>query len=506
MSNFVAVRSFFVESGTYNPVYMRPYETHYDEQIAQNYYNETQGGTKIVPAAFSNISSSILRPAAVHCGDITIDNGWNERRMSFIIEVAIPDTFGGSSKNVVLTGYTNHTDVGRITNAFDENMRLYINTSTVITTLTQRMPNGTLAERKAIVDSSHLLNSTIMNNIRTTAAMQNAYQDNTLWYATPSNVINEMSNMYLTNGNTSIGMYGNNEIMDFRQRTSEKDVKRSKRENTIPTAYLSKILRGVNDNLTNMEMGIGEDEHLALTNASMAVREEQATIDPLIVELSIHTGYSEYGYVTWRELRSIIPNLDANTTYSTRASNVVQTNIPDAESGNFQNWQGVSYETGIANSISQLVPAMMTTCMLGSLTFVFSNDNPTLAPTVRVTSGQVMIPGIPFQSMAQMFETRFLSEVAPMITDQGRTLVNLMVQSGLGTETFINISRNGEPDVPFCAPTFCDSLYTPILSPSQQNLTNMASDLQNIANSVNNVRYMDNNRNNQGNTNSSIIY
>lgn len=502
MAQFNAVRSFFVESGTYQPVYMRPYETHYDEQVAQNYYNETEGGTKLVPAAFNNISTSMLRPSAGHCGDITIDNGWNERRMSFIIEVAIPDSFGGSTKNVVLTGYTNHTDVGRITNAFDENMRLYINTSTIITTIMQRLPDGSISERKAVVDSSHLLNSTIMNNIRTTAAMQNVYQDNTLWYATPHNVINEMSNIYLANNGSSAGMFGDNQIMDFRQRTSDKDVKRSKRENTIPTAYLSKILRGVNDNLTNMTMGIGEDEHRALVNAGMSVREEQATIDPLIVELSINTGYSECGFVTWRELKGIIPNLDANTTYSTRVSNVVQTNIPDAESGNFQNWQGVTYETSIANSISQLVPAMMTTCMLGSVTFAFSNDNATLTPTMRVTSGQVMIPGIPFQQMARALETRFLSEVAPMVTDQGRTLVNLMVQCGLGTETFINISRNGQPEVPFCAPTFCDSLYTPILSPSQQNLTNMATDLQNIANSVNNVNYMANQRGN----NSGLIY
>lgn len=492
ISNFVANKSFFVESGTYQPVFLRPYETSYNEDIAQQYYNETEGGTKIVPAAFSNISASILRPSAAHHGTIGIDNGWGERRMSFVLEVMVPDSFG-SSRSVVLTGYTNHTDVGIVNKTFDPEMRLYLNTSTIINTITQRLADGTLTARKAIVDSSHLLNSTVMNNIRTSLAQGDLYRDNTLWYATPYNVINEMSNIHM--GNTNSNLYGDNRLLDFRQRTSEKDVKRSKRENTIPTSYLSKILRGVSDNLTNMDIGISEDEHRALINASMSVKEEQAMIDPLIMELAVKTGYSDYGFVTWRELCNIVPNLDSVTRFSTRASNVVQTNTPDAVAGNFQNWQGVTFETTIANSISQLVPAMMTTCMIGSITFAFSNDNPTFAPMVSITSGQTMIDGIPFTNMARAFESRFISEVVPMLTDQGRTLINMIVQCSLGTETYISVSRNGEPEVPFCAPTFCDSLYTPILAPAQQNLTNIATDLQNIANSVSNYNYMADQRN-----------
>lgn len=489
--NFIAVKSFFVESGTYQPVFLRPYETNYDEQVAQDYYVETEGGTKIVPSAFSKISSSILKPTAAHQGTINIDNGWNERRMSFVIEVSVPDSFG-DSKNVVLTGYTNHTDVGLTTKAFDPNMRLYLNTSTIVTTLHTRTPHGGYTQRKSITDSSHLLNATVMNNIRTNMALQDPYRDGTLWYATPSNVINEMSNIKYAGDNQ--GMYGNRQVVDFRQRTSDKDVRRSRRENTIPTTYLSKILRGVTDGLTNMGAGIGVDENDALINASVAVREQQLSVDPLIVELALKTGYGENGFVTWRELTSIVPNLDAETKFTNRASQVVQTNIPDAVAGNFQTWQGATFETSIANSVSQLLPAMMTTCMIGSVTFAFNNDNPTLTPVATAINGQTMIDGIPFASMSPTLESRFLSEIAPMITNQGRSVVNLFVQCSLGTETYITISRDGEPPVPFCAPTFCDSLYTPVLSTSQQSITDIAVDLQNIANSVNNFNYMANNR------------
>jgi hypothetical protein len=142
----------------------------------------------------------------------------------------------------------------------------------------------------------------------------------------------------------------------------------------------------------------------------------------------------------------------------------------------------------IANQIAQLIPALMTSCMIGTINFAFTNDNITLTPTIAITGGQTMIEGVHITQVSAQFESRFNNEIAPQITDQGRTLLNMIVQCGLCTETFISISRNGESEVPFCAPTFCDALYTPILSTTQQGLTDIASDLQNIANSVNNAQ------------------
>lgn len=490
-SNAIVNKSFFVESGTYQPVMLRPYETRYDESIAIQYCTDTDGGTKIVPNAFSNMASSIIAPTAAHQGNITIENGWNERRMSFIIEVNIIDSFNALSKVVVLTGYTNHTDVGIRSLAFDPNMRMFINTSTVIQVVQTRTPNGTINDRKTVIDSSHLLNVITMRSIKTQMQQEDMYRDNKLWYATPSNVINEMVN--INEGNSGINNFRpNSNFNDFRQTINDTTVSRSRRENTIPTQYLSKILRGVSDGYSNMVQGIDDDERTALINASVGVRESPTTIDPVITMLAVSTDFSINGYVTWNEMCNLLPTLDAVTSYTTRSSNVVRTNTPMAEAGNFQGWGGVTFETTIANAVSQLVPAMMTSCMLGNLTFVFSNDNITGTPTLRPTSGQVMIEGIPFMNMANAFETRFLTEVAPMITDQGRTIINMLVQCSLGTETYINISRNGQPEVPFCAPTFCDALYTPIISQSKQNITNVASDLRNIANSVNSIQYMNN--------------
>ena len=491
-SMFIPKNAFFVESGTYQPVLLRPYETSYNESVALDYNNITEGGTRIVPNAFANMASSIIAPSAVHQGVIDIANGWQERRMSFMIEVEVTDAvFGGESKIIVLTGYTDYTDVGMIRETFDPRMKLFLNTSTVITVMTQRNANGTLVQRKMVNDSSHLLNSVTMNSIRTSVMQNDPYHQSTMYYATPSNVINEMISIN-ENSSDPYTQSNSRRLQDFRQEIGSSGVKRSRRENTIPTAYLSKILRGVNDNLSSMASGIATDERSALMNASVGVREHDLTIDPVIVRLSLDSDYGQNGYVTWGELCAIIPNIDAVTKYTSRASAVLNRTTPDAESGNFQGWQGVTYETAIANSIAQLVPAMMTTCMIGQLSFVFNNDNITATPTLHIINGMTMVEGIPFLNMAKTFETRFLSEIAPQITNQGRTIINMMVQCSLGTETYINISRDGEPDVPFCAPTFCDSLYTPVLSPSHQGIVNVASDLQNIANSVNTVQYSNN--------------
>lgn len=475
MVTYLASKSFFVESGTYQQPALRTYQTHYDDVATNNYLNKTQYGDKIVPNAFADISSSILTPSAAPSALIGIDHGWNERRMSFIIEVLVPDRLSGDTRSIVLTGYTDRADVSPFTKQFDPNMKLYLNTSTIIDTITQRSPTMGIVKRRVMTDSSHLLDRNAMMNIQ----RQNAtYQSNDIWYATPRNVINEMNNIQGSQ------MHDNN-YFDFRSRSNQMELQRSRRENAVPTTYLSQILRGVHNNLSKMSYGVDEDEYTALDNAAAGVADLQNQEDPVLMDILIHAGYQTQGYTTWGQLCSIIPNLSDETYFTTRAAQVVRTNTPDAESGNFNHWNGVGHETVIANSISQLIPALMTSCMIGTVNFVFNNDNITLTPTIAITSGQTMIDGIAITQVSSQFESRFLTEIAPQITDQGRTLVHMIVQCSLGTETFITISRNGEPEVPFCAPTFCDSLYTPILSTTQQGLTDIASDLQNIANSVN---------------------
>lgn len=477
---FFAAKSFFVESGTYQAPALRTYHTKYDDTVVQQYLSNTDNGTKIVPNAFANISSSILEPSAAPNGMIMIENGWTDRRMTFIIEVIVPDHFNGDSRSVVLTGYTNHTDISPLTKTFDPNMRLYFNTSTIISTITQRIPGQGLIKRRVMLDSSHLLDGNAMsNNIQMT--QHDPYNQNTVYYATPRNVINEMNN--INNRHLNNGMF------DFRANSGAMDLQRSRRENAVPTTYLSKILRGVHSNTSDMYSGMDDEENTSLTNAAAGVSERFNEEDPVLMEILYRANYNHQGFATWGQLCSIIPNLNTDDTkFSTRSSKLIQSNVPDADAGNFSNWTGVGYETVIANSIAQLVPALMTSCMIGTINVVFTNDNITMTPSIVITGGQTMIDGVQFSQVSPQFESRFLTEISPQITSQGTALVNMIIQCALGTETFISISRNGGPEVPFCAPTFCDALYTPILSTTQQGLTDIASDLQNIANSVHNAQ------------------
>ena len=482
LSRFHAVKSFFVESGTYQQPALRTYGTHYNDAIVNDYLRDTRNGTEIVPNAFHNISSAILTPSAAPSALVNIDNNWDTRRMSFVIEISAPDQFSEDARSVVFTGYTDHADVSHRTTHFDPNMRLYFNTSSIINTITQRT-NGAIVKRRVMADSSHLLSMSTLSGVQVPG--HDMYNENKLWFATPQNVIYQMS----TISNMNNGNYGDR-VLDFRVRGNEMEVKRSRRENAVPTTYLSKILRGVTDNVTQMNVGLDHDENLAMSNAAIGVQETDNMYDPVLMDIIANSDYLSKGYITWGALHAMVPNLEAATQFTARADQVVQSHVPDALAGNFNHWQGVTAETLIANNIAQLVPAMMTSSMIGNITFAFNNDNLTMTPTITTTSGQTIIDGIPFMQVSPQFETRFLNEIAPLITDQNRTVVHMLVQCSLGTETFITVSRNGEVSVPFCAPTFCDSLYTPIIATSEQGLTSIASDLQNIANSINNTQYM----------------
>lgn len=487
LPNLVASKVVFVESGTYQAPVLRTYKTNYNDLIIKDYLRDTQNGNAIVPNALNNISSAILTPSAQIDGYVNIENGWTERRLTFLMEILVPDRFSANPRSIVLTGYTDHSERTLVNKMLDPNMKVYFNTSTVLTNMQYRSANGAMYNKKVMMDSSHLLNANVMRNI--VKSQQQTYQDHQLWYATPRNVIYEMSNMYGADTGAYPGLQG-----DFRTQSNELSIDRSRLDNTVPSTYLSKILRGVNDHMSKLDTGGAVDEIDALSNASAAVREQDVSVDGVMVALSMfdNSFYLQHGYITWGQLERMIPNIDAVTAVTNRGNVQRKSALPDAVAGNFASWQGANSETLIVARVAQLLPAIMTSSMVAVVTIAFTNDNLTLTPEVRATYGQSLIDGLEFVDIQSQMITRFINEVVPTITDQNRSIVNMLIQYNFSTETFINISRNGEPPVPYCVPTFCDAMYTPILGTNKQQLTNIASDLQNIANSVSTTQFKNN--------------
>ena len=68
------------DTGTYNPMYIRPYTTHVTKEAANAISDRVNQTGDINYATFSGIAGSIIAPSAVALGEIPIPNGWGERR------------------------------------------------------------------------------------------------------------------------------------------------------------------------------------------------------------------------------------------------------------------------------------------------------------------------------------------------------------------------------------------------------------------------------------------
>lgn len=479
-------KSLFVESGTYQPMNLRTYQSNVTTDLTNRFSDVTESGKLLGKNSLSSIASEILTPSSAPTASLTIDEGWGTKRFTFVIELVSPTSgtvFGGES--IVLTGYTNYTDLTLIGKQFDPNMRMYFNSSSIVSNLTQSLPNGQIQTRKVLRDSSHLLGVGVISNIHAAPFIkqQNTgiIEDGTTWLL-PKHVIQEMQNQQTLSDPTWGSSTG---LFDLRRRVNPADMIRSRRENAVTGKYLDKVLNTVVHEY-NSTTGIGEDDYRALSQAAYSANEMANYSDPAMSRLLTQTGFLYNGYVTWGEFCSIFPGADEKTMYTTRDSGVSITATPPTDANNVSGWTGVDYETNIANAISQLVPAIMTTSLIGNISFAFTNDNLTMEPEVTIFNGNSMIDGLDMVSLGHNFTRRFINEIVPLITNQSRSIVSAIVHSNIGTETHISVSYDGGPAIPFCAPTFCDAMYTPIISPTDSAIANIASDLYNIATTVSN--------------------
>lgn len=110
-----------METGTYNPEFLRPYSVSVDRSdlTAMADIAEQQGGLKLNPTSIAGVAGRILRYSSdVSRNDLVdIENGWDNRRLSFLIEVIEDDRpdYEYNSRNTqtvtYISGWTDRMDL-----------------------------------------------------------------------------------------------------------------------------------------------------------------------------------------------------------------------------------------------------------------------------------------------------------------------------------------------------------------------------------------------------------
>lgn len=447
------LQALFVETGTYDDMTSRPYQSNHDVRSHYQFQEATQGGTVFTPEGISSIVGNFLRPKAQHQGVVQIENGWDTPRLRFSMHVEIPSNF--APLYLIVTGYTDYVGINRHTNTVDPAMMLHINNVVTLRTVEDLSPMGAGRQRHQVQSAAHVLGADYnpsINHMEHPVAMR------------PYEVFSKMSSME----------YGT-DILDTRQSFAS-GTKLSQRKNGSAPHYVSSILKQYNH--------VMDDEHDDVDFTGKMSRAGQMSDDGMVTNndffflLNHNTRFEIGNQFTYGEFSSLFPEINHEQVSKAILSSPGQ-NMEYAR-GRHEHWNGTTAEVQVASILSHSIPSLMMDLMMTKLVFKATN---------RTTNGQMLITPITAHGFANIdlspymnqFINRANIEVFRGLTHDGQIDFDLEMMVDILGDTTITISMHGQPPYTFTLPSFCDALYTPVMSTNDATLTELARNMHSLA-------------------------
>lgn len=458
----------FLETGTYNDMYRRPYQTHVSRDTLQAFGDATQGGTNLNVGNVASVAGEILRPAAqVRAQDqVGIPQGWGERRFLFMMEIFYPagGFASGEGTRQLISGSTNYVGASNLTGAIrlDPKMELYINSVVTLKTVSSMGPHGPQTWER-IIDASQILNEPAGNVVGGFGQYDHPVT------LRPQDVFENTQTHYLS---------GDVRTLDTRQ-TFSHGMKKSLRENNLAPSYISRVANAYQTSLTQ----VTDDTNMKdiMTNAKGLVQDPLLTRDKFIKLISDMTQFNYTGFITYGELCRMQPGLDNITDViyqDKRALHQYHTRGQTAE------WVGANQESVIASILFQSVPAVMVQFMLTRIQVRITNR--TLDGSFDIRPTQILgYQSMPIDERIWMpFINRLKSEVLVDITQNNQIDMDITLTIDVTGESSLDISIAGQPSIPFCVPSFADARFVPVVANNFDYLNRMAHDMSMLCDNV----------------------
>jgi len=441
------------ETGSYNQQYRRPYNTELSGGTLGVMAERLDGATSYEPSLLGGIANQFIKPAATPEKQIVMANGWNERRMRFMMEIEQNWITGGKSTEVVL-GYTNYVGV-LASGVIDPQMEFYVNSTTQIRSNVEFTPMGTQVYN-SVSDSSHILADNNWSGIFTPQKEQRMR---------PEDVYSTMSRQGLYTG------LGAGSIYDSRSISTTSAVK-SRRSNASAANYMAQVLQGYSNASQSREFGDSQEK--LFTKARGDVAESLVSTDGFLSAIGQIRGTGIGNVFTYNNLLALDPQVEL-VTRAQLMMPVVQATAHQA--GQTAEWGGADIFTTTATVLSNAIPSIMMDLTVTRLVFKTTNRNFGGAITTVVFDAQGFSSG-DLTRQLEVFKIRLEQELLRDISFNNAIDFAIEMRVDLLGETWISLSLDGKAPVDYVTPSFCDALMVPVLTCSDTLTTTIASDFE----------------------------
>lgn len=466
----------FVETGTYNPMYMRQYETDAKQAVADLLTEVTHGGQRIDSVALAGVSGQFLRPVAsinTQTDLVQPVNGWETKRLRFIAEIHYPSAFGGNVVQYV-SGHTNHMGINNpgVRQSIDPNMTLHFNSSILLQEIVENTPMGQRVARR-LTNASQLLAAQHYN----LAIPQQVGLDGT----------RTMRPEDLFTNRVSVNTYGaGTNMVDMRQRFSpSRPLLKSRYANGAQSSYLASALNG--HAMATQQADYADELTTIMGKASSIVKEDSVNQDNFLAWLQARNLFNDGGSVTWGELCQADGQADHVARFFVGGEAKAHGQLMDVQhtAGQTAFWHSSTNEVIMANILGQSLPAAMLDSLVTRMHIKATNRIAGgLMGQASGSQHHVLITNlhgiteIGLESLAQTMLNRITHQIMPDASHGGMLDYDLDGWVDVFGETRLNLSLGGGPKVPLTIPSFCDALIAPVVTRSPEHLNTTASDMQ----------------------------
>lgn len=477
-----------VQTGTYQDQWVRPFKTAVNDNVIAGLREVTRGGLNLGAAAVQEIACDVIVPQANVESKVNIMNGMNCRRFRILLTVNESHPFiDGTTTRRVFYGYSDNSDASR--NYLEDEMRIYLNSETIIAEAIHNTVHG--AQRRASISASNQIISPVGPDMG--AHGNGLFARNSSYLIRPEDNFNRMQTAQVAANLSSSGLFPGIVDASYDNRTMVGEggsFKYSMRRDTSPTRYLSDSLAAYshaikeskdsiintgdfNNDIASKEVIYGE--------AASACRNHNIHSNTFLSLLNEHSGYMEKGYVTFGELCRLFPEMRNKS-----GRDVTQFSMDDGRSirkvthaQDSQVWSGADYTSVAASLLAQAIPSIMMDTFFRSFSFAVTNgqgnNNYLFEP--HPDACKAIVSGIDMRPYIQDFERRLAVDVLNNITRGNQIPFKISMYTDLVGDSIIDLCVGGGPVERFVAPTFADSLFSPVITGNSNQASEIANDL-----------------------------
>ena len=452
------------ETGTYNPMYNRPYEVDTTNGAVQRVVSraaEVAGGVQA--SALSSVASQLIKPTTriiPGVNDVNIPNGWNTRRLRFLMEVQVTSKTG-SITIYYLQGYSDHHGAS-VSGYIDPNMPFFINSYMRVARMFQQTPAGPVVHDR-VIETIQVMNHKLISST-----------GGTIWRMRPGDIFAGIQSNHLRAA-------GGGDVFDTRVSSLyAPQTFVSSRTNNVPTHFLSGFMRSYQLATELANYGQGSDNILNRAQNTAMGNEYLLDDNAFLRALANIQGIASTSEFTLNNLVNIDQDVSRKLVY-----NPLRTEAYAAlhQSGQTAAWHSSMRETEVAAQLANCVPAMMIENFIGNLSFKATNmmggNQATIIP-LSVWS----IAGVDCIRECTVMLNRIQTEVLNDISFGNQDPYDIEMSVDVFGETRISVRMYDPTPVVYAVPSFGDGLFAPVYTRDENIFNANTHDLEIVTNTI----------------------